>query len=145
MMGFLTFSLSLYPGQEANLSQSTHVSLDGSRLCDDSAPPLLTDVPLGELQPGAQVSHCLLLLDVCLFVCFLTTPGYLINSHPLLFVSAAAAARVCALHVHGAPPPPLPRGLQRRHHGGGSPRRLQMSQGEQASSSGTVSVLTGCA
>lgn len=47
----------LKPGQDANLSQTTHVSLDGSRLCDDAAPPLLTDVPLGELQPGVKLKQ----------------------------------------------------------------------------------------
>lgn len=54
----VTRPLSPPAGQDANLSQTTHVSLDGSRLCDDAAPPLLTDVPLGELQPGGKVSHC---------------------------------------------------------------------------------------
>lgn len=43
------------PGQDANLSQTTHVALDGSSVCDDAAPALLPDVPLGDLKPGEKV------------------------------------------------------------------------------------------
>lgn len=56
-----TFNISRYsflfvsPGQDANLSQTTHVTLDGSTVCDDSAPALLPDVPLGDLKPGETV------------------------------------------------------------------------------------------
>lgn len=43
------------PGQDANLSQTTHVTLDAFKVCDDSAASLLPDVPLGDLQPGGTV------------------------------------------------------------------------------------------
>ncbi|XP_013882191.1 trafficking protein particle complex subunit 11 [Austrofundulus limnaeus] len=48
----------LKPGQDANLGQATHVTLDQSVLCDDSAPSLLADVPLGDLKPGEQLEKC---------------------------------------------------------------------------------------
>ena len=43
------------PGQDANLGQTTHVTLDGSKVCDDTAPALLPDVPLGDLKPDEKV------------------------------------------------------------------------------------------
>uniref|UniRef100_A0A3B3CLI9 Trafficking protein particle complex subunit 11 n=1 Tax=Oryzias melastigma TaxID=30732 RepID=A0A3B3CLI9_ORYME len=49
----------LKPGQDANLSQTTHVTLDGSTVCDDSAASLLPDVPLGDLQPGGTLEKCI--------------------------------------------------------------------------------------
>ncbi|PWA32492.1 hypothetical protein CCH79_00016673 [Gambusia affinis] len=48
----------LKPGQEAGLGQTTHVTLDGSSVCDDNAPALLTDVPLGDLTPGEKLEKC---------------------------------------------------------------------------------------
>lgn len=42
-------------GQDANLGQTTHVTLDGSKVCDDAAPALLPDIPLGDLKPGEKV------------------------------------------------------------------------------------------
>lgn len=45
----------VYPGQDANLSQSTHVTLDGLSVCDETAPALLPDIPLGDLKPGQKV------------------------------------------------------------------------------------------
>uniref|UniRef100_A0A8C2WWW0 Trafficking protein particle complex subunit 11 n=1 Tax=Cyclopterus lumpus TaxID=8103 RepID=A0A8C2WWW0_CYCLU len=48
----------LKPGQDANLGQTTHVSLDGSKVCDDTAPALLPDVPLGDLKPGEKLERC---------------------------------------------------------------------------------------
>lgn len=49
----------LKPGQDANLTQTTHVTLNGSEVCDDSHPALLTDLPIGDLQPGEKVEKCL--------------------------------------------------------------------------------------
>jgi hypothetical protein len=43
-------------GQDANLTQKTHVSLHGTELCDESYPALLTDIPVGDLDPGEKVS-----------------------------------------------------------------------------------------
>lgn len=51
----LCFSWLVRPGQDANLGQTTHVTLDGSKVCDDTAPALLPDVPLGDLKPGEKV------------------------------------------------------------------------------------------
>ncbi|XP_054453704.1 trafficking protein particle complex subunit 11 [Anoplopoma fimbria] len=48
----------LKPGQDANLGQTTHVTLDGSKVCDDAAPALLPDVPLGDLEPGEKLERC---------------------------------------------------------------------------------------
>lgn len=44
------------PGQDANLTQTTHVSLDGSGACDDSHPALLPDIDVGDLQPQEKVT-----------------------------------------------------------------------------------------
>jgi len=44
-------------GQDANLTQSTQITLNGSEVCDDSHPALLPDIPLGDLQPGQKVQH----------------------------------------------------------------------------------------
>uniref|UniRef100_A0A8C0ITR1 Trafficking protein particle complex subunit 11 n=1 Tax=Chelonoidis abingdonii TaxID=106734 RepID=A0A8C0ITR1_CHEAB len=45
----------LKPGQDANLTQKTHVSLNGTEICDDSYPALLPDIPVGDLQPGEKL------------------------------------------------------------------------------------------
>jgi len=49
----------LKPGQDANLTQKTHVSLHGTELCDESYPALLTDIPVGDLHPGEQLEKML--------------------------------------------------------------------------------------
>lgn len=43
-------------GQDANLTQKTHVTLNGTEICDDSFPALLPDIPVGDLQPGEKAS-----------------------------------------------------------------------------------------
>ncbi|XP_037531382.1 trafficking protein particle complex subunit 11 [Nematolebias whitei] len=48
----------LKPGQDANLGQATHVTLDNLVICDDRALALLTDVPLGDLKPGEKLERC---------------------------------------------------------------------------------------
>ncbi|KAM8907986.1 trafficking protein particle complex subunit 11 isoform 1-T1 [Spinachia spinachia] len=48
----------LKPGQDANLGQTTHVALNGSKVCDDTAPALLPDVPIGDLKPGDKLERC---------------------------------------------------------------------------------------
>ncbi|XP_036407782.1 trafficking protein particle complex subunit 11 [Megalops cyprinoides] len=45
----------LKPGQDANLTQTTHVTLTSSEMCDDSHPALLPDISIGDLQPGQKV------------------------------------------------------------------------------------------
>ncbi|XP_071412394.1 trafficking protein particle complex subunit 11 [Pithys albifrons albifrons] len=45
----------LKPGQDANLTQKTHVTLHGTDACDDSFPALLPDIPVGDLQPGEKM------------------------------------------------------------------------------------------
>ncbi|KAM8938658.1 trafficking protein particle complex subunit 11 [Pelodytes ibericus] len=45
----------LKPGQDANLTQKTLVTLHGGEMCDDSNPALLTDIPLKDLQPGEKL------------------------------------------------------------------------------------------
>ncbi|MEE6460867.1 hypothetical protein FKM82_001125 [Ascaphus truei] len=44
----------LKPGQDANLTQKTQVTLHGTEMCDESSPALLTDIPIGDLQPGEK-------------------------------------------------------------------------------------------
>ncbi|XP_041336082.1 trafficking protein particle complex subunit 11 [Pyrgilauda ruficollis] len=45
----------LKPGQDANLTQKTQVTLHGTDACDDSFPALLPDIPVGDLQPGEKL------------------------------------------------------------------------------------------
>lgn len=40
------------------------MTLDGSQVCDDAAPALLPDVPVGDLKPGEKVTPPFLLWDV---------------------------------------------------------------------------------
>ncbi|KAG5263921.1 hypothetical protein AALO_G00270120 [Alosa alosa] len=54
----------LKPGQDANLTQTTHVTLNGSEVCDDSHPALLTDLPIGDLQPGEKIEKLLYVRSV---------------------------------------------------------------------------------
>ncbi|XP_020863258.1 trafficking protein particle complex subunit 11 isoform X3 [Phascolarctos cinereus] len=49
----------LKPGQDANLTQKTQVTLHGTEMCDDSYPALLPDIPVGDLQPGEQLEKTL--------------------------------------------------------------------------------------
>ncbi|XP_014447878.1 trafficking protein particle complex subunit 11 isoform X3 [Tupaia chinensis] len=49
----------LKPGQDANLTQKTQVTLHGTELCDESDPALLTDIPIGDLHPGEQLEKML--------------------------------------------------------------------------------------
>ncbi|XP_077103584.1 trafficking protein particle complex subunit 11 [Siphateles boraxobius] len=51
----LKLTAGLKPGQDANLTQSTQITLNGSEVCDDSHPALLPDIPLGDLQPGQKI------------------------------------------------------------------------------------------
>uniref|UniRef100_A0A7N8Y5K1 Trafficking protein particle complex subunit 11 n=1 Tax=Mastacembelus armatus TaxID=205130 RepID=A0A7N8Y5K1_9TELE len=56
----------LKPGQDASLGQTTHVTLDDSKVCDDTAPAFLPDVPLGDLRPGEKyLVHCNFYLYMC--------------------------------------------------------------------------------
>ncbi|XP_068596218.1 trafficking protein particle complex subunit 11 [Brachionichthys hirsutus] len=48
----------LKPGQDANLGLTTHVTLDGSKVCDDTPPSLLADVPVEDLEPGEELQSC---------------------------------------------------------------------------------------
>uniref|UniRef100_A0A8C5L7B6 Trafficking protein particle complex subunit 11 n=1 Tax=Jaculus jaculus TaxID=51337 RepID=A0A8C5L7B6_JACJA len=49
----------LKPGQDANLTQKTHVTLRGTEPCDESYPALLTDIAVGDLKPGEQLEKTL--------------------------------------------------------------------------------------
>ncbi|TRY90082.1 hypothetical protein DNTS_031586 [Danionella cerebrum] len=51
----LKLTSGLKPGQDANLTQSTRIALNGSEVCDDSHPALLPDIPLGDLKPGQKI------------------------------------------------------------------------------------------
>lgn len=60
----MEFMFFVCQGQDANLSQTTHVTLDGSNICDDAVPALLPDVPLGDLKPGEKVYFTLHYKDI---------------------------------------------------------------------------------
>uniref|UniRef100_A0A3Q2DCW3 Trafficking protein particle complex subunit 11 n=1 Tax=Cyprinodon variegatus TaxID=28743 RepID=A0A3Q2DCW3_CYPVA len=79
--------------QEAGLGQNTHVTLDGSAVCDDSAPALLTEVPLGDLKPGEQ-------LQTCVFVRCVSTGPRVFLFHVAYSIDTAVEGRriVCRCH-----------------------------------------------
>ncbi|XP_077464775.1 trafficking protein particle complex subunit 11 isoform X1 [Stigmatopora argus] len=56
----------LKPGQDSNLNQTTHMTLDNTKDCDYTSLPLLPDILLGNLEPGEK-------LDRCVYVTSLTT------------------------------------------------------------------------
>ncbi|KAM9776808.1 trafficking protein particle complex subunit 11 [Syngnathus typhle] len=64
----------LKPGQDANLTQTTRVTLDNSKACDDNTPSLLPDILLGDLEAGKK-------LDRCVYVSSLTTGPRLLLFH----------------------------------------------------------------
>ncbi|KAJ1215559.1 hypothetical protein NDU88_003167 [Pleurodeles waltl] len=71
----------LKPGQDANLTQKTHVTLIGTEMCDDSHPALLTDIPVGDLQPGEKVEKILYIrCETVGSRVFLVYVSYLINA-----------------------------------------------------------------
>ncbi|MEQ2188191.1 hypothetical protein GOODEAATRI_012483, partial [Goodea atripinnis] len=70
-------------GQEAGLGQTTHVTLDGSSVCDDNAPALLTDLPLGDLKPGEKVPPKSSSADGPLIQTTATLPHVILESVPL--------------------------------------------------------------
>ncbi|XP_029368673.1 trafficking protein particle complex subunit 11 isoform X1 [Echeneis naucrates] len=53
----VTLTAGLKPGQDAILGQSTHVTLDGTKVCDDTTLALLPDVPLGDLNSGTKLER----------------------------------------------------------------------------------------
>ncbi|XP_055488023.1 trafficking protein particle complex subunit 11 isoform X2 [Leucoraja erinacea] len=53
--GDVKLTAGLKPGQDANLTQTTHITLDSTEMCDDSCPALLPDIPIGDLLPAAKV------------------------------------------------------------------------------------------
>lgn len=65
------FMVFVCQGQDANLSQTTHVTLDGSNVCDDAAPALLPDVPLSDLKPGEKVHFTLNYKDIHWLITYL--------------------------------------------------------------------------
>lgn len=83
----------LKPGQDANLSQTTHVTLDGSKVSDDSAPALLTDIPIGDLNPGDK-------LEQSIFVRCSSTGPRIFLFHVAYSVDTAVEGRqiVCKCH-----------------------------------------------
>ncbi|XP_077589435.1 trafficking protein particle complex subunit 11 isoform X2 [Stigmatopora nigra] len=44
----------LKPGQDSNLNQTTHMTLDNTKGCDYTSLPLLPDILLGNLEPGKK-------------------------------------------------------------------------------------------
>ncbi|XP_061421126.1 trafficking protein particle complex subunit 11 [Lethenteron reissneri] len=77
----VTLSVGLKSGQDANLTQTTHVTLDGSKICDESHPSFLHDIPLGDLQPGQTVDKTVFVK--CSIVgtrIFLMSVGYSVNA-----------------------------------------------------------------
>ncbi|KAL7858534.1 hypothetical protein AOLI_G00186360 [Acnodon oligacanthus] len=51
----VSLTAGLKPGQDANLTQTTHVTLNSTEVCDDAHPALLTDISIGDLQPGQKI------------------------------------------------------------------------------------------
>ncbi|KAM3937210.1 trafficking protein particle complex subunit 11 [Leptodactylus fuscus] len=83
----------LKPGQDANLTQKTLVTLQGTEMCDDSSPALLTDIPIGNLQPGEK-------LDMPLYIRCSTvgTRVFLVYVSYLIDTSVDGKEIVCRCH-----------------------------------------------
>lgn len=83
----------LKPGQDANLSQTTHVSLDGSTICDDAAASLIPDIPLGDLKPNEK-------LDKSVFVRCSTTGPRIFLFHVAYSIDTTVEGRqiICKCH-----------------------------------------------
>uniref|UniRef100_A0A8C5QED5 Trafficking protein particle complex subunit 11 n=1 Tax=Leptobrachium leishanense TaxID=445787 RepID=A0A8C5QED5_9ANUR len=83
----------LKPGQDANLTQKTLVTLHGGEVCDDSTPALLTDIPIKGLQPGEK-------LDMPLFIrCGTVGPRvFLVYVSYLIDTSVEGKEIVCKCH-----------------------------------------------
>ncbi|KAG9479874.1 hypothetical protein GDO78_011744 [Eleutherodactylus coqui] len=83
----------LKPGQDANLTQKTLVTLHGTEMCDDSSPALLTDIPIGSLQPGEK-------LDMPLYIRCSTvgTRVFLVYVSYLIDTSVDGKEIVCRCH-----------------------------------------------
>nr|DBA29121.1 TPA: hypothetical protein GDO54_009378 [Pyxicephalus adspersus] len=83
----------LKPGQDANLTQKTLVTLEGAEMCDDSSPALLTDIPVGNLQPGEK-------LDMPLYIRCGTvgTRVFLVYVSYLIDTSVEGKEIVCRCH-----------------------------------------------
>ncbi|KAF3837743.1 hypothetical protein F7725_009511 [Dissostichus mawsoni] len=83
----------LKPGQDATLGQTTHVTLDGSKVCDDSAPALLPDLPLGDLHPGQK-------LEISLHVKCVSTGPRVFLFHVAYSIDTSVEGRqiVCKCH-----------------------------------------------
>lgn len=83
----------LKPGQDANLSQTTHVSLDGSIICDDAAASLIPDIPLGDLKPNEK-------LDKRVFVRCSTTGPRIFLFHVAYSIDTTVEGRqiICKCH-----------------------------------------------
>uniref|UniRef100_A0A8C6SPD1 Trafficking protein particle complex 11 n=1 Tax=Neogobius melanostomus TaxID=47308 RepID=A0A8C6SPD1_9GOBI len=83
----------LKPGQDANLSQTTHVTLDGSTICDDTAASLIPDIPLGDLNPNEK-------LDKSVFVRCSTTGPRVFLFHVAYCIDTTVEGKqiVCKCH-----------------------------------------------
>ncbi|KAL4640529.1 trafficking protein particle complex subunit 11 [Arapaima gigas] len=83
----------LKPGQDANLTHTTHVTLDGSKMCDDSHRALLPDIPISDLQPREKV-------EKPLFIRCSTTGSRIFLVHVAYTVDANIEGRdiVCKCH-----------------------------------------------
>uniref|UniRef100_A0A672GQH4 Trafficking protein particle complex subunit 11 n=1 Tax=Salarias fasciatus TaxID=181472 RepID=A0A672GQH4_SALFA len=89
----VTLTAGLKPGQDAGLSQTTQVTLDGSVVCDDSCPSLIPDIPLGTLEPGQR-------LDRCVYVTCVSTGPRVFLFHVAYSVDTSVDGRriVCRCH-----------------------------------------------
>ncbi|XP_075053267.1 trafficking protein particle complex subunit 11 [Mixophyes fleayi] len=83
----------LKPGQDANLTQNTLVTLQETEMCDDSSPALLTDISIGNLQPGEK-------LDIPLYIRCGTvgTRVFLVYVSYLMDTSVEDKEIVCKCH-----------------------------------------------
>ncbi|XP_059377909.1 trafficking protein particle complex subunit 11 [Carassius carassius] len=83
----------LKPGQDANLTQSTQITLNGSEVCDDSHPALLPDIPLGDLQPGQKIVKPL-------YIHCVSTGSRILLFHVAYSVSATVEGKDIACKCH---------------------------------------------
>lgn len=122
---FLLFQL----GQDANLTQSTQITLNGTEVCDDSHPALLPDIPLGDLQPGQKVLLLFYKLNWLKLIVTLSLLQY--NVVYMFSCVSDCEAPVYSLCEHWIQNIIVSRGLFCECHSRGQGHHLQMSQSMQ--------------
>ncbi len=128
LCSFLLFQL----GQDANLTQSTQITLNGTEVCDDSHPALIPDIPLEDLLPGQKV--LLLFTEFDRFNWLKLIVSWSLLQYNVVYLFSCVSdckAPVYPLCEHWIQNITVSRGLFCECHGRGQGHHLQVSQSMQ--------------